>query len=123
MEKELKNYRNNLIILFICFIILILFNLHLFFEGNIFKLLFGIILLIIGSNTFNALEMFDKNILASASIAKKIGPIMSIIMLFEGFNSINKFIINFRVCCLFFLVGGILLYQTGKKIIKYYSEN
>lgn len=121
MEKILKNYRNNLIILMICFVGIILFNLHLFLEGEIVKLILGIILLLLCSTCYKCFELFNNDILKSTSIAIKIGPIMSLITIAESF--VYNGIINFRIGCLFVFVGGILICKDGKKIHKHYTEN
>jgi len=116
MEKKVKNYRNNLIIIFICYVLTIFFNLQLFDSSDILHLLYGISMIVLSVLTLYCLTLINKNIILSAKIATIIGPIMTVMNFFEGFNSGNSFIKNFRVSGWFFLIGGILIFNTGRKL-------
>lgn len=119
MEKELKNYRNNLLIIFICYVVVILFNTQLFtVANNIIPCLYGIFMIILGILSLYCLVMIEKDILKSAKVAIIIGPMITLSP-FVG-DLIYKFnlIENFRVTGWFFMIGGILIYRAGKKIIK-----
>ena len=118
MEKVLKNYKSNLIILFICYVVAVLFNTHLFTNGSFIHLLYGFAMIILGGLTLYCLILINKDIMNSAKIATIIGPIMSIIALVEGFMYGEGFIVNFRVVVLFIMIGGILLFNAGRKIKK-----
>ena len=119
MEKALKNYRNNLLIMFVCFVVAIVFNTHLFTLGSVIYFIYGIILLILGSLSLYFLILVDKDIIKSAKIAIVIGPIMSLLEFVEGWFLYGEgFVVNFRIVGLFIMIGGILIYNTGKKVIK-----
>lgn len=118
MEKTIKNYKTNLIIMIICYILIIIFNLHLFNSGDFLKLLYGLLVLILGTLTIYSFVLINKNIKTSAKIATIIGPIMSLLSFIEGFMYGNGFIINFRVAVLFIMIGGILIFNAGRKISK-----
>ena len=119
MEKVLKNYRNNLLIVFVCYVIAIVFNTHLFTLGSAIHFIYGIVLLILGSLSLYCLILFNKDIIQSAKIAIVIGPIMSLLEFIEGWYLYGDgFIINFRIVSLFIMVGGILIFNGGKKILK-----
>lgn len=116
MQKELKNYRTNLIIVFACYVISILFNTHLFTFGSLIHLLYGFAMVVLGGLTLYCLILINKNLELSALIATIAGPIMAIINFVEGFLYGKGFIINFRITCLFIMVGGILIFNGARKI-------
>lgn len=118
MEKELKNYRNNLIIIFICYVVAILFNMHLFTFGSIIHFLYGIVMIVLGGLTLYTLFLINKDIMKSLQIATVIGPIMALLAFIEGFMYGEGFIINYRITCLFIMIGGILILNSGRKLKK-----
>ena len=61
----------------------------------------------------------------STKIATRIGPIISTIAFFEGFNYGNglAYIANFRFLGYVFIVGGILIFNNSKKIKKQLLNN
>jgi len=118
MEKILKNYKTNLIILFICYVVAILFNTHLFTIGSFIHILYGLAMIVLGGLTLYCLILVNKDVTSSAKIATIVGPIMSIIAFVEGFMYGKGFIVNFRVVCLFMMIGGILIFNAGRKIKK-----
>lgn len=112
MQNELKNYRTNLFVIFTCLVITTLFNTHLFTSRSVLHLLYGIAMVVLSGLTLYSLILINKNITFSTKIATIIGPAMALLAFIEGF------IINFRVTCLFIMVGGILLFNSGRKVNK-----
>ena len=116
MEKIIKNYKMNLTIILVCYVIAILFNTHLFTSGDIFKILYGITMIILGVVSLFSLILINKDINKSAQISMIIGPIMSILSLIEGFIYGEGFIVNFRLSILIIMIGGILIFNGARKI-------
>ena len=113
MGKELKNYKVNLVIILICHVVSILFNTNLFTDGEIFKLLYGIIMIVLCGFTLFSIVLINSDLGKSGKIAMIIGPVMSILALIDGFLIITT---NFRVVVWFLLIGGILLFNGGRKL-------
>lgn len=118
MQNELKNYRTNLFVIFTCLVITTLFNTHLFTSRSVLHLLYGIAMVVLSGLTLYSLILINKNITFSTKIATIIGPAMALLAFIEGFMYGKGFIINFRVTCLFIMVGGVLLFNSGRKVNK-----
>ncbi len=116
MQKEIKNYKINLIMIIACFIIAIIFNNHLFNYNSFPHLLYGIVLIGLLGLTSYCFVLINENLYLSSKIATIIGHIMTIISFIEGFMYGKGFIINFRITFLFIMVGCILIFKDGKKI-------
>lgn len=139
MEKEIKKYKTNLIVIFICYIITILTNTHLFnFSSTyrysiyfadtyqvILRLIYAITLFLLTGLSLTCIILIKKNLMLSTKIATKIGPMISIIAFFEGFNYGNglAYIANFRILGYVFIFGSILIFNNGKKIKKALLNN
>ena len=116
MQKELKNYRTNLVVIFVCFVITILINTHLFNFNSMPHLLYGIAMVLLGGLVFYCLMLNNKDISTSTKIATIIGPIMAIMSFIEGFMYGKGFIINFRISGLFIMIGGFLIFNSARKL-------
>ena len=113
MEKELKNYKINLVIILICCVTTIILNTDLFTSGDILKILYGIIMIVLCGFTLFSIVLINSDLGKSGKIAMIIGPVMSILALIDGFLIITT---NFRVVVWFLLIGGILLFNGGRKL-------
>lgn len=118
MEKNVKNYKTNLIVVVIAFIVAILTNLHLFTSGNKTHLLYALAMIILGGLSIYCLILIKNDIKTSTDIALIIGPIMTIMNLIEGFNYGKGIIVNYRIASLFLMIGGILILINALKIKK-----
>lgn len=118
MDKIINNHKTNLIIIFICYILAIVFNLHLFSFSNIYHLLYGIVMIILAGMTLYVFILINTNIQLSTKISMIIGPIMAIMNFIEGFMYGEGLIVNFRVARLFIMIGGILIFNSSRKIKK-----
>jgi len=118
MDKNIKNYRNNLLILFIFYILVIIFNTHLFTIGGIIPFIYGIILLILSIFTLCCLILINRSIVNSAKMAVIIGPITTLCLFVGDLIYRVNLITKFRVTGCFFVIGGILIFNSGRKILK-----
>lgn len=75
-------------------------------------------MIILAGMTLYAFVLINTNLLLSTKISTIISPIIAIINLIEGFRYDKGLIVNFRVVCLFIMIGGILIFNSSRKIKK-----
>lgn len=75
-------------------------------------------MIILAGMTLYVFILINTNIQLSTKISMIIGPIMAIMNFIEGFMYGEGLIVNFRVARLFIMIGGILIFNSSRKIKK-----
>lgn len=75
-------------------------------------------MIILAGVTLYAFVLINTNLLLSTKISTIISSIIAIINLIEDFRYDKGLIVNFRVVCLFIMIGGILIFNSSRKIKK-----
>ena len=115
MEKELKRYKTDLLIIFICYVITILSNMSMFFLGVI-PFLYGVSLMILASFTLYSHVLVNNDTKKSMKIVSVLGPLIVIAMFVGDFIYLRNIIENFRIAGWVYLIGGISVTKTARKL-------
>jgi len=109
-------YVLNLIAIFVCYVLIIIFNQHLLDVSNLINFGYGIIMILFMFLICIVALLIKNNIDISIKYAKIIGPIISIFSFCESFFPAGYAITNLNFLNLIILVFGFVLYYSANKI-------